>query len=216
MNNTELNITIPIEYFIDGINQTQINNKVNMTFAKGLRAILRQDPDIVMVGEIRDNETAQIAVQASLTGHFVFSTLHTNTAVGAITRLRDMGVESFLLSSSLSGVLAQRLIRTLCHKCKQAHTTDTKEQQKLNINKPGVIYQTMGCDNCNHTGYQGRNRLHELLTINEDIKILIHNQARKAQILNATGAHSTLLEQAKQLVLSVDTSLDEAIRVVSI
>lgn len=219
LNNAKLNITTvedPIEYFIDGINQTQINNKVSMTFAKGLRAILRQDPDIVMIGEIRDNETAQIAIQASLTGHFVFSTLHTNTAVGAITRLRDMGVEPFLLSSSLSGVLAQRLIRTLCHKCKQPHTTDVKEQAKLDINKPEVIHQAAGCEDCNHTGYQGRSGLYELLIINEEIKILIHNQASETQILNAASNHSTLLEQAKQLVLSGDTSLDEAIRVISL
>ncbi|MBA5249355.1 General secretion pathway protein E [hydrothermal vent metagenome] len=217
LNNADLNITTiedPIEYFIDGINQTQINNKVDMTFARGLRAILRQDPDIVMIGEIRDSETAQIAVQASLTGHLVFSTLHTNTAVGAITRLRDMGVEPFLLSSSLSGVLAQRLIRTLCSQCKQAHTTDTKEQEKLNINTPVTIYQAGGCDDCNHTGYQGRSGLYELLVINADIKSLIHNQASEAQILAASNAHSTLLEQAKQLVLSGDTSLDEAVRVV--
>jgi len=219
LNNTDLNITTiedPVEYFIDGINQTQINNKVNMTFAKGLRAILRQDPDIVMVGEIRDNETAQIAVQASLTGHLVFSTLHTNTAVGAITRLRDMGVEPFLLSSSLSGVLAQRLIRVLCHQCKQPCIADTKEQEKLNINSSATIHQAVGCEHCNHTGYQGRSGLYELLTINAEIKTLIHNQASEAQILDASSNHSTLFEQARQLVLNGDTSLDEAIRVVSL
>ena len=187
-----------------------------MTFARGLRAILRQDPDIVMLGEVRDAETAQIAVQASLTGHLVFSTLHTNTAVGAITRLRDMGVEPFLLSSSLCAVVAQRLIRTLCSQCKQAHTTDAKEIEKLGLKEPSVIYQSIGCDHCNHTGYQGRSALYELLSINEEIKALIHNEASEAQILNAASSHSTLVEQAKQMVLRGKTSIYEAIRVVSI
>jgi general secretion pathway protein E len=219
LNNNELNITTaedPVEYFIDGINQTQINTKVNMTFATGLRAILRQDPDIVMVGEVRDSETAKIAVQASLTGHLVFSTLHTNTAVGAITRLRDMGVEPFLLSSSLSGVLAQRLIRLLCSQCKQPHTIDKKEQEKLGVSKASIIYQSTGCEHCNHTGYQGRSGLYELLTIDENIKGLIHNEASETQILKAADKHTTLTTQAQQLVLSGDTSLDEAIRVVSL
>jgi len=219
LNNNELNITTvedPVEYFIDGINQTQINTKVNMTFATGLRAILRQDPDIVMIGEVRDSETAQIAVQASLTGHLVFSTLHTNTAVGAITRLRDMGVEPFLLSSSLSGVLAQRLIRLLCSQCKQSHTIDEKEQEKLGVNKASVVYQSVGCELCNHTGYQGRSGLYELLTIDENIKGLIHNEASEMQILAAASKHTTLTTQAQQLVLTGDTSIDEAIRVVSL
>jgi len=218
LNNNELNISTvedPIEYFIDGINQTQINNKVKMTFAKGLRAILRQDPDIVMLGEVRDAETAQIAVQASLTGHLVFSTLHTNTAVGAISRLRDMGIEPFLLSSSLCAVLAQRLIRTLCSHCKQPHTTDAKEIEKLGLKEPSIIYQSTGCDQCNHTGYQGRSALYELLNINEEIKALIHNEASEAQILNAANSHTTLVSQAKLMVIDGRTSLYEAIRVVS-
>ncbi len=219
LNNNELNITTvedPVEYFIDGINQTQINTKVDMTFAKGLRAILRQDPDIVMLGEVRDTETAQIAVQASLTGHLVFSTLHTNTAVGAVTRLRDMGIEPFLLSSSLIGVLAQRLIRTLCPKCKEPHTTDAKEQGKLNLTKTATIYRSVGCSHCNNTGYQGRTGLFELFTINEEIKTLIHNEASESEILNTAKHHLTLTDQASQLVVAGNTSLDEAIRVVSL
>jgi len=219
LNNTELNISTvedPVEYFIDGINQTQINNKVKMSFAKGLRAILRQDPDIVMIGEVRDSETAQIAVQASLTGHLVFSTLHTNTAVGAISRLRDMGVEPFLLSSSLCAVLAQRLIRTLCPQCKEPHTADEKEMVKLGLDEESIIYQSNGCDHCNHTGYQGRSALYELLSINEEIKSLIYNQASEAQILDAANNHSTLIEQAKRMVLLGNTSIYEAIRVVSL
>jgi general secretion pathway protein E len=153
LNNQSRNITTiedPIEYHIDGINQTQINDNIKMSFAKGLRAILRQDPDIVMIGEIRDQETAEIAVQASLTGHLVFSTLHTNSAKDAIIRLKDMGVEPFLLASSLSGVLAQRLIRTLCSKCKKTHTTDEKEQQRLKLHKPSIIYTPSSCVHCNH------------------------------------------------------------------
>jgi general secretion pathway protein E len=219
LNNTELNISTvedPVEYFIDGINQTQINNKVKMSFARGLRAILRQDPDIVMIGEVRDSETAQIAVQASLTGHLVFSTLHTNTAVGAISRLRDMGVEPFLLSSSLCAVLAQRLIRTLCPQCKEPHTADEKEMAKLGLDEESIIYQSNGCDHCNQTGYQGRSALYELLSINEEIKSLIYNQASEAQILDATNNHSTLVEQAKRMVLLGNTSIYEAIRVVSL
>jgi general secretion pathway protein E len=219
LNSNELNITTaedPVEYFIDGINQTQINTKVDMTFAKGLRAILRQDPDIVMIGEVRDSETAQIAVQASLTGHLVLSTLHTNTAVGAITRLRDMGVEPFLLSSSLSGVLAQRLIRTLCPECKVVHTTGEKEQEKLQLNKSMEIYNAVGCHHCNNTGYQGRTGLYELLTINEEIKILIHNEASESEILKRAAHYSKLSDQAIELVISGQTSLDEAIRVVSL
>ena len=211
-----LTVEDPVEYFIDGINQTQINNKVKMSFAKGLRAILRQDPDVVMLGEVRDSETAQIAVQASLTGHLVFSTLHTNTAVGAISRLRDMGIEPFLLSSSLSAVLAQRLIRTLCSECKESHSTDRKENEKLGTNEPSVIYQSKGCDHCNQTGYMGRSALYELLSINDDIKELIYNEASEAQILESAKSHSTLREQARQMVLAGDTSLYEAIRVVSL
>ena len=219
LNNNELNISTvedPVEYFIDGINQTQINNKVKMSFARGLRAILRQDPDVVMLGEVRDSETAQIAVQASLTGHLVFSTLHTNTAVGAISRLKDMGIEPFLLSSSLSAVLAQRLIRTLCPDCKQPHSTDTKENEKLGINKSIDIYQSSGCDQCNQTGYTGRSALYELLSIDEGIKELIYNEASEAQILESSKSHSTLSEQAIKMVMNGNTSLYEAIRVVSL
>ena len=219
LNNNELNISTvedPVEYFIDGINQTQINNKVKMSFAKGLRAILRQDPDVVMLGEVRDSETAQIAVQASLTGHLVFSTLHTNTAVGAISRLRDMGVEPFLLSSSLSAVLAQRLIRTLCPECKEPYTPDAKESEKLNLDKESVIYQSNGCGHCNQTGYIGRSALYELLMIDEGIKALIYNEASEAEILSAANSHSTLADQAKQMVIDGNTSIYEAIRVVSL
>ena len=169
-----------------------------------------------MIGEVRDSETAQIAVQASLTGHLVFSTLHTNTAVGAISRLRDMGVEPFLLSSSLSAVLAQRLIRTLCPNCKKPHSTNAKENEKLGLNSSIDIYQSNGCDHCNQTGYIGRSALYELLNIDEDIKELIYNEVSESQILESAKSHSTLLDQARQMVLNGNTSLYEAIRVVSL
>ena len=148
----------PIEYYLDGIGQTQVNTKVEMSFARGLRAILRQDPDVVMVGEIRDLETAEIAVQASLTGHLVFSTLHTNSAVGAVTRLRDMGVEPFLLSSSLIGVLAQRLVRVLCGSCKDPYTAATADCELLgvDVSNPPTLYHAVGCAECSQLGYRGR------------------------------------------------------------
>lgn len=220
LNTQERNISTvedPIEYYIDGINQTHINTKVDMTFAKGLKALLRQDPDIIMVGEIRDTETAQTTVQASLTGHLVISTLHTNTAVGAIARLRDMGVEPFLLASSLSGVLAQRLVRVLCPSCKTEHLTDAKEQQVLNINQAHTIYQAHGCEQCNFTGYKGRTGLYELITIDEQLKRLIHNEASETELAAAVkDSLISLSDQAKAAVLNGHTSLDEAIRVVSL
>ncbi|MCD9499766.1 type II secretion system ATPase GspE [Photobacterium carnosum] len=182
LNSVERNILTvedPIEFDIDGIGQTQVNSKVDMTFARGLRAILRQDPDVVMIGEIRDLETAAIAVQASLTGHMVLSTLHTNTAVGAITRLRDMGIEPFLVSSSLLGVLAQRLVRTLCAECRQPYDADTEQKKlfKLPATDSLTLYRPCGCDKCNFKGYRGRTGIHELLQVDERIQELIHAEA---------------------------------------
>jgi general secretion pathway protein E len=172
-----LTVEDPIEYAIEGIGQTQVNTKVDMTFARGLRAILRQDPDVVMIGEIRDLETAQIAVQASLTGHLVLSTLHTNSATGAITRMEDMGVEPFLLSSSLLGVLAQRLVRTLCPHCREPHLPDEEELHLLGLPKDNkeMIYRAIGCGDCNFKGYRGRTGIHELLPVDEKVRELIHN-----------------------------------------
>ena len=148
-----LTVEDPIEYSLPGIGQTQVNNKADMTFARGLRAILRQDPDVVMVGEIRDLETAEIAVQASLTGHLVMSTLHTNTAVGAVTRLIDMGVEPFLLSSSLIGVLAQRLVRVLCHDCRMPRQANAVEASFLQ-EPDATVYEARGCAACSQSGFQ--------------------------------------------------------------
>lgn len=186
LNSKALNIMTvedPVEYDIPGISQTQVNSKIDMTFSRALRAILRQDPDVVMIGEIRDLETAEIAVQASLTGHLVLATLHTNTAASAITRLIDMGVESFLLSSTVVGILAQRLIRLLCPMCKiENKALDDKMRKELGIPLDAVIYTAVGCDECSSTGYKGRNGIHELLVVNEEIQKMIHGGKGEAEI----------------------------------
>ncbi len=216
-----LTVEDPIEYLLEGIGQTQVNSKVDMTFARGLRAILRQDPDVVMVGEIRDLETAQIAVQASLTGHTVFSTLHTNTAVGAITRLRDMGIEPFLLASSLLAVLAQRLVRVLCDDCKQVHTASPTEQQQLSIassDQPGdsaiTIFSANGCKNCNNTGYTGRTGIYELIPLDDNLRNMIHDNAAEHQLEKyARSKTSSIRQDGMRLVLSGVTTLEEVLRV---
>ncbi|MGM0412984.1 MAG: GspE/PulE family protein, partial [Pseudomonadota bacterium] len=211
-----LTVEDPIEYYLDGIGQTQVNTKVEMTFARGLRAILRQDPDVVMVGEVRDLETAQIAVQASLTGHLVLSTLHTNTAVGAVTRLRDMGVERFLLASSLIGVLAQRLVRRLCHQCRQAYTADEAECRALGLDPadPPTLYHPGGCEVCNGQGYSGRKGLYELVTIDDAMLGLIHEGAGE-QALEAEARRNSrsIRQEGVHAVLAGETSLEEVIRV---
>ena len=171
-----LTVEDPIEYSLPGIGQTQVNNKADMTFARGLRAILRQDPDVVMVGEIRDLETAEIAVQASLTGHLVMSTLHTNTAVGAVTRLIDMGVEPFLLSSSLIGVLAQRLVRVLCQECREPEQANALEASFLQ-DSDATVYEARGCAACSQSGYSGRTGIYEMVVVDETMRQL----ARRCQ-----------------------------------
>ncbi len=158
----------PIEYELPGVGQTQVNARIDLTFAKALRAILRQDPDVIMIGEIRDFETAQIAIQASLTGHLVLATLHTNDAPSAVTRLTDMGVEPFLLSSSLLGVLAQRLVRKLCPHCRRADDRG--------------LWHPVGCEHCNHTGYKGRTGIYELMVADDTIRALIHNRAAESKV----------------------------------
>lgn len=219
LNSNERNILTvedPIEFDIDGIGQTQVNPKVDMTFARGLRAILRQDPDVVMIGEIRDLETAQIAVQASLTGHLVMSTLHTNTAIGAITRMRDMGIEPFLISSSLLGVLAQRLVRTLCSDCKEAYPAD-KEQKKLFNLQPDqelTLYRAKGCEKCNHKGYRGRTGIHELLLIDDKVQELIHSEAGEQSIEKSVRERTpSIRDDGLDKVLQGITSLEEVMRV---
>lgn len=219
LNNKERNILTvedPIEYYIDGIGQSQVNTKADMSFARGLRAILRQDPDVVMVGEIRDLETAQIAVQASLTGHLVLSTLHTNSAVGAITRLADMGIEPFLLSSSLIGVVAQRLVRVLCGKCKEPYTASDTECEEFNLQKdnPPILYKTVGCEHCNHTGYLGRTGIYEIIAIDDTLRQLIHESASEQQIEQYARRHSPSIRQdGVEKALSGVTSVEEVLRV---
>jgi len=221
LNNSSRNILTvedPIEYFIDGIGQTQINTKIDMTFAKGLRAILRQDPDVVMLGEIRDHETAEIAVQASLTGHLVLSTLHTNSAIGAITRLRDLKIQSFLLSSSLKGIISQRLVRVLCTHCKKLRKTTEKEQTILLQKHDSTleIYDIVGCKKCDHTGYSGRTGLFEIVSIDDNLLNLIHEgkseQKIKKHVRNTTP---NLLKSGCEKVLNGETSITEVLRVTS-
>ena len=207
----------PIEYQIPGINQVQVNAKIDLTFARALRAFLRQNPDIIMVGEIRDKETAEIAINASLTGHLVLSTLHTNDAAGAPTRLIDMGVEPFLVASSLLGIVAQRLIRKVCQKCKEPHTPGEFEMTELGITElpPGAqIFKAVGCPICSQSGYSGRTVIHELLTVDDTIRSLIIRNTdagtlKKAAIKNGMA---TLREDGVNKVLQGITTVDELMR----
>jgi len=206
----------PIEYYLDGIGQTQVNTKVDMSFARGLRAILRQDPDVVMIGEIRDLETAEIAVQASLTGHLVLSTLHTNTAVGAIARLRDMGVEPFLLSSSLIGIMAQRLVRTLCKHCKAPYTADRRACELLQAdpNEPPTLYKPAGCESCGNSGYRGRTGIYELVIVDDEMRNLIHEQVSEQELeRHARKATPSIRADGRKNVLAGNTTLEEVLRV---
>ena len=208
-----LTVEDPIEYQLSGIGQTQVNNKADMTFARGLRAILRQDPDVVMVGEIRDLETAEIAVQASLTGHLVMSTLHTNTAVGAIARLMDMGVEPFLLSSSLTGILAQRLVRRLCDSCKVQRTATPEELAFLKETQT-TVFEASGCENCAMTGYSGRTGIYELVNIDEKMRKMIHDQLSEQELsAYARSKASNIRDDGKQKILEGITSVQEVLRV---
>ena len=214
-----LTIEDPVEYMLPGVGQTQVNTKVDMTFARGLRAILRQDPDVVMVGEIRDQETAEIAVQASLTGHLVLSTLHTNTAIGAVTRLQDMGVEPFLLSSSLIAVMAQRLVRLLCPHCKQAAEPTLAERQllQLTLDDAATICRAVGCRQCNMTGYRGRTGIYELIEIDDELRALIHEGIGEQAMLESARRHYPgIAADGRQRVLAGDTSIEEVLRVTAI
>ena len=203
-----LTVEDPIEYELPGIGQTQVQARIDMSFAKALRAILRQDPDVIMIGEIRDLETAQIAVQASLTGHLVLATLHTNDAVSAITRLADMGIEPFLLSSSLLGVVAQRLVRRLCPECKIARPGAGTDADR-------VDYHPVGCPACGQTGYQGRSGIYELLMIDERLRGLIHDQSGEPQLRAAAQAAgmATLRDDGERWIRAGITSREEVVRV---
>src|SRR3990167_504203 len=209
-----LTVEDPIEYDLVGIGQTQVNTKINMTFARGLRAILRQDPDVVMIGEIRDLETAQIAIQSSLTGHLVLSTLHTNSAIGAITRLDDMGVEPFLLAYSLTGVLAQRLIRLLCRHCKESRAATAREMELLLVEEQSVIYHPVGCAHCRHTGYAGRSGVYELIAMDEALATMIHDRVSEQHMRKyARSLFVSIRQDGCRRVLLGDTSLEEVLRV---
>ncbi|GAB4350007.1 MAG: GspE family T2SS ATPase variant XcpR [Gammaproteobacteria bacterium] len=206
----------PIEYYLDGISQTHVNTRIEMSFARGLRAILRQDPDVVMVGEIRDIDTAQIAVQASLTGHLVLSTLHTNSAAGAVTRLRDMGVEPFLLSSSLIGVLAQRLVRLLCSHCKEAYTPSDAEVRALGWEMEEIpqLYRARGCEMCNGQGYRGRTGIYELIPVDDTLRTMIHDGASEQAIEQYARTKTPSIRQdGLRRIRNGDTSLEEVLRV---
>ena len=215
-----LTIENPIEYNLTGIGQTQVNEKADMTFARGLRAILRQDPDVVMVGEIRDLETAEIAIQASLTGHLVMSTLHTNTAVGAVVRLVDQGVEPFLVASSLVGVLAQRLVRKLCEECKVEAEPDAFERRFLGeTDETGetgapTLYRAVGCEACGQSGFRGRTGIYELVVLDDTMRELIHDRASEQALTQyARSRFPGMREDGRAKVLQGVTTVQEVLRV---
>jgi len=221
LNRGDVNITTiedPVEYQLPGVNQVQINPKAGVTFATGLRSFLRQDPDIIMVGEIRDEETARIAIHAALTGHLVLSTLHTNDAPGAITRLVDMGIEPFLVASSLVGVVAQRLVRVLCRRCRQAYVPEGEALRSAGLEQgePPVLYRPVGCDFCHGTGYRGRTGIFEIMVIDDTLKDLIVRRASSSEIKQAAlaGGMRTLWDAGMARVLDGTTALEEIFRVV--
>ena len=207
----------PVEYQLKGVNQIQVNEKSGLTFARGLRSILRHDPDVILIGEIRDAETAQIAVQASLTGHLVFSTLHTNDAPGALTRLVDMGVEPYLVASSLEAVLAQRLVRVLCKHCKEADNSVRAQSFKTKLGIPAdkIIYKSVGCRECRNTGFFGRHAIFEWMDTDEEIRQLILKSASTDQIRAAArkGGMRTLAEDGWRLVAAGVTTVEEVLSV---
>lgn len=201
----------PVEYVMMGVNQTQVNNKANMTFSAALRSILRQDPDIIMVGEMRDEETAEIAVRAAITGHLVFSTLHTNDATGAITRLEDMGIADYLVSDALVGVIAQRLVKRLCPECKKRGKTNAKEMEILGIDEPISIFRPHGCQFCDNTGYKGRIAVHEIMYMNENMRnaVLREKNLEVLRELAKENGMVTLWSSCKSLVEKGVTSIQE-------
>ena len=216
LNSEDVNIITvedPVEANIDGINQVQTNNKANLTFASALRSILRQDPDIIMIGEIRDTETAAIAVQASITGHLVVSTLHTNSAASTITRLADMGIEPYLIADSTVGIIAQRLVRRLCPSCKTEYTPDAEERELLNIkeDEPVKIYKPCGCSLCDNTGYKGRIGVYEIMEVTHDLKYIIARGGNADEIKECAlkEGMSTLRMSATRYVMQGITSVSE-------
>jgi general secretion pathway protein E len=207
----------PVEYDLPGISQTQINLRAGMTFARGLKAILRQDPDVILIGEIRDGETAEIATQSSLTGHLVLSTLHTNTAAGAITRLQDLGVDSFLLASTIRGILSQRLLRRLCLSCRKPVEPNEFNRELLGLEVGKTIYEAGGCPKCNSTGYAGRQALFELVTVDAPLQTLIHENAGEIELETSIRQQVPSIRQAGlKLVCDGVTTIEEVLRVTSV
>ena len=224
LNTTEVNLVTledPVEYHIDGVNQVQINEKTGLTFAHGLRAILRQDPDIIAVGEIRDGETAEIAIRAAVTGHLVISTVHTNDAVGAVERLRDIGVEPYMIASSLRGVISQRLVRCVCPFCRRLYHPSEEELRALRVRvPPGMRFSRgAGCPRCFNTGYRGRTAVFELLTVTPRLRALIYDRrsrdAMEAELQRVGSSHVSLYDNALRLVREGVTTSDEILRVVN-
>lgn len=211
-----LTVEDPIEYDLDGVGQTQVHSKIGLTFAQGLRTILRQDPDVVLVGEIRDLETAEIAVQASLTGHLVLSTLHTNSAIGAVTRLVDMGVEPFLIASSCIGILSQRLIRRLCARCREPVELDAQQRSLLKLpqDSNAIVYRPRGCPACDGSGYRGRTGIFELITVDTTLRNMIHDAKAEDEMLAHVRQHSpSIVRSGLDKVLAGATSIEEVLRV---
>ena len=218
INKPEVNvITVedPVEYKLAGINQVQVNAKAGLTFANGLRSILRQDPDIIMIGEIRDSETAEIAIRASITGHLVLSTIHTNDAASSVARLMDMGIEPYLVSSSLVGVVAQRLVRNICPRCKTSYRPSHSEMLMLKMKEPLPLYRGAGCPTCNGTGYKGRSGIHEILVVTKEIRELIDRKATIDQLsqMAIRQGTTTLRQSCTELVLSGVTTVNELLKV---
>lgn len=219
LNDVKVNITTvedPVEFLMDGITQVQVNEKAGMTFASGFRSILRQDPDIIMIGEMRDSETIDIAVRAAITGHLVFSTIHTNDSVSAITRLVDMGVPSYMISTALVGVIAQRLVRLLCPHCKEKHILTPEEMLELNRQFPEgtEVYKPKGCEACNYTGYRGRTAVHEIYRVGRHERALINKNASVDELRDAAinNGMTTLLDDCCRLLLEGKTSVQEVIK----
>jgi general secretion pathway protein E len=210
-----ITIEDPVEYNADNISQIQVNTKVGLTFASGLRSILRQDPDIIMVGEIRDSETADIALRSALTGHLVLSTLHTNDSTSSLSRLMDMGIENFLISSTLMGVLAQRLARKLCVHCKKQTRLSPAIAQEIDMPEDKLYFSAVGCKECDFTGYKGRQAIGELFIIDDNVKMMMKDGFNDHQVREAMKKNGmrTIADKLKEMLLNGETSYEEAIRV---
>ncbi len=215
INRNIITVEDPVEYRLAGINQIQVNTKAGLTFANGLRSILRQDPDVIMIGEIRDSDTAQIAIRAAITGHLVLATVHTNNTVSTITRLMNMGIENYMISSATVGIMAQRLVKKICINCKESYEPNYKEEKMLNLPDDAVIYRGKGCNLCNHTGYRGRTGIFEIMPISDSIKSMIEKTKSTQSIQKKALAEgmTTLRDNCAELVRDGIISFDEMLRV---